>query len=458
MSSREKLRKAAGLLLVALTLFICATPHFRAFVTFPDHMRLPMGQVQKLELGLPLPTSVKADATAGLQVESPAADWGERLASGAPYRIAAHQTGHYHIDFKLFGLIPLRRMTVDVVPAVKVVPGGHSIGVQLRSAGVMVVGFAAIQDASGSLHQPAKEAGILLGDSILSIDGKKVNGEDHAAILFDMAGKAGKPVPVLIRREGKQMERTVTPVRDRESNRWRVGLYIRDGATGVGTLTFYEPVSGKYGALGHVIADSESSRALEFASGQIDGAEVVKIQRGKRGLPGEKITNSLGPGARLGDIEQNTRFGIFGNMNTSVANPYYPEPLPVAMASQVKEGPAEILTVVAGQKIERFQVEILRIMRQPTAEGKNMIVRVTDPRLLQETGGIVQGMSGSPIIQDGHLVGAVTHVFVNDPTRGYGVLIEWMLQEAGILNPKQDGTSLREDVPSRGFLTSRANW
>jgi len=242
----------------------------------------------------------------------------------------------------------------------------------------------------------------------------------------------------------------VTPVQDGESGRWRVGLYIRDGASGVGTLTFYHPASRKFGALGHVIAENETKKPFEFAEGLITAADVVRIQKGKRASPGEKITKQLESGPRLGIIEKNSRFGIFGRLSGAVRNPLYPEPIPVAMASQVKEGPAEMLTVVDGQKIERFQIEIVRLMRQPTAEGKNMIVQVTDPRLLSETGGIVQGMSGSPIIQDGRLVGAVTHVFVNDPTRGYGVLIEWMLQEAGILKAETGAADPRGTVSLPG--------
>lgn len=448
MSAREKWRRAAGLLLVVLILTICATPQFRAFVSFPNHVRLPLGEAQDLALGIPLDTTVRADLAGGLSMDGVDLGWGKRVMPGAPFSIAALQTGQYTVDFKLFGLIPIRRMTVDVLPPIKLVPGGHSIGVQLRSRGVLVVGYAAIRDESGRLHQPGKEAGIQLGDAIVEINGQEVNGEDHAAILFEAAGQAGRPVPVRIRRDGKLLKRLVTPVQERETKRWRVGLYIRDGASGVGTLTFYDPVSRKYGALGHVIADGETNQVIDLSSGQISAAEVIKIQKGRRAAPGEKISNSLGPENRLGSIEKNSRFGIFGTMASAPANELYPEPLPVAMASQVKEGPAEILTVVSGQKIERFQVEIVRLMRQPTAEGKNMIVRVTDPRLLEETGGIVQGMSGSPIIQDGKMVGAVTHVFVNDPTRGYGVLIEWMLQEAGILPGKDSGTSLREGLPS----------
>jgi len=454
MSTREKRRRATGILLVLLILVVCASPEFRAFVTFPDHVRLPLGQAQNLALGVPLGTTVRADLAGGLSLNGADLGWeGRSLGGGAPFSIAALQTGQYNIDFKLFGLIPLRRMTVDVIPPIKVVPGGHSIGVQLRSRGVLVVGHAAIRDEEGTLHQPGREAGIQLGDAIVRIDGEEVRDEEHASVLFERAGRTGKPVPILVRRNGQELERVVAPVREQGSNRWRVGLYIRDGASGVGTLTFYDPKSRRYGALGHVIADGETNQAIDFTSGQIAAAEVIKIQKGRRSAPGEKMAS---PGEQVGSIEKNTRFGIFGQMSTAPRNPLYPEPLPVAMASQVKEGPAEMLTVLEGQKIEKFQIEIVRLMRQPTADGKNMIVKVTDPRLLSETGGIVQGMSGSPIIQDGRIVGAVTHVFVNDPARGYGVLIEWMLQESGLIRPRQGGTSLREESPRTGLVPARS--
>ncbi|WP_374713511.1 SpoIVB peptidase [Symbiobacterium terraclitae] len=444
MSSREMWRRAAGLLLVVLILTVSATPEFRAFVTLPDHMRLPQGYAHELSLGLPFSTAVQTAGGSGLSLAG----------SGTPLQLAAEQTGRYTIDVKLFGLIPVRRMTVDVVPQIRVVPGGHSIGVRLQSHGVVVVGFAAVRDEEGQVHHPGREAGIQVGDTILAIDGRTVRGEEHAAHLFQEAARKGRPVTVQIRRNGERMERTVQPVKEKDSGRWRVGLYIRDGASGVGTLTFYHPPSRKFGALGHVIAESESKKPFEFAEGQITAADVIRIQKGKRASPGEKITNNVESGPRLGVIEKNSRFGIFGRLSGAVRNPLYPEPIPVAMASQVKEGPAEMLTVVDGQKIERFQIEIVRLMRQPTAEGKNMIVQVTDPRLLEATGGIVQGMSGSPIIQDGKLVGAVTHVFVNDPTRGYGVLIEWMLQEAGILKTETGAVDPRELDSSRGFAVT----
>ncbi|HEY3364631.1 MAG TPA: SpoIVB peptidase [Symbiobacteriaceae bacterium] len=447
MSTREKRRRVTGLLLVALILAFCSSPQFRAFVTFPDYVRLPQGQVQDFAFGLPFGATVRSGQKGALLTGRPpgTAPW------TGPFSIAALQTGHYTVDVRLFGLIPFRRMTVDVVPPMRVIPGGHSIGVLLRSRGVIVVGHAEIRDGGGQARHPARESGIEVGDSILDIGGREVTSEEQAAQLFETAGRRGGGVGVTVKRRGRLIEKRVTPVKDKETGRWRVGLYIRDGAAGVGTLTFYDPASHRYGALGHVIADGETALPIDIRDGHIVDALVTAVQRGKKGAPGEKIGTMQSDGGPLGSIDRNTRFGIFGRMHLPLKNPFFAEPVEVAMGDQVKEGPAEIYTVIEGQKLERFSVEILRVMRQPTAEGKNMIVKITDQRLLAKTGGIVQGMSGSPILQDGRIVGAVTHVFVNDPTRGYGALIEWMLQEGGILAPG-NGTSLREAVPPGAFL------
>lgn len=440
MSRQEKRRRAAGLLMVALVLALCGTPQFRAFVSFPDQVRLPLDGVQNLALNLPLGATVRSDQDGVLALNGQQlGPEGRRIGLGAPLSISALGTGQHSIDFRLFGLIPFRKLKVDVVPPIKVIAGGHSIGVLLKSRGAIVVGYAAVRDEQGDLHHPGKDGGVELGDAILKIGEKDVTSDEQAARLFDEAGRSGHPVVLTIKRKGRIVEREVAPVREETTGRMRVGLYIRDGAAGVGTLTFYDPATGKYGALGHVIADAETAQPIDVQVGHIVAAEVAAIQPARKSVPGEKIATFIDQDNWLGSIEKNTRFGIFGTLTNSVSNPFYTDPLPVAMGGQVREGPAEILTVVSGQKLERYRVEIQRVIRQPTAEGKNMIVKVTDPRLIEKTGGIVQGMSGSPILQGGKIVGAVTHVFVNDPTRGYGVLIEWMLQEADVLVPR--GTS-----------------
>ncbi|MGV3464176.1 MAG: SpoIVB peptidase, partial [Heyndrickxia sp.] len=190
--------------------------------------------------------------------------------------------------------------------------------------------------------------------------------------------------------------------------------------------------SKKYGALGHVISDMDTKKPIVVEDGQIVKSTVTSIEKGSNGNPGEKLARFSSDREVIGDIKQNSPFGIFGNLHKVIKNGKYDKPLPIALSDQVKEGPAKILTVVNGDKVEAFDIEVVSTIPQKFPATKGMIIKVTDPKLLEKTGGIVQGMSGSPIIQDGKLIGAVTHVFVNDPTSGYGVHIEWMLNKAGI--------------------------
>ncbi|WP_353928452.1 SpoIVB peptidase [Desulfofundulus kuznetsovii] len=340
--------------------------------------------------------------------------------------------GRVDMQIKLLGLIPLNRMVVNVVPAVRVIPGGHSIGVLLHAQGVMVVGHAVVTDLKGQRHNPALQAGILNGDVILKVNGCRVQSEQQVRSEISRCGETGRPVILEIKRGQRVFTTRVKPIFCAETRRYRIGLYVRDSAAGVGTLTFYEPRSKKYGALGHVITDIETNRKIELGDGQIVEAMVQGIRPGRRGQPGEKIGLFNGSGL-TGNIEKNTSYGIFGCLRQPLVNPLYPQPVPVALVYQVKKGPAEMLTVLRGNRIGRFSVEILQVMPQNRGEGKGMVIKVNDPELLRQTGGIIQGMSGSPIIQDGKFVGAVTHVFVNDPARGYGVLAEWMLWEANLM-------------------------
>ncbi|MCL5676702.1 MAG: SpoIVB peptidase, partial [Firmicutes bacterium] len=325
----------------------------------------------------------------------------------------------------------IQRVSISVVPEMRVIPGGHSIGVRLRSEGVMVVGYSVVDDGSGRPRQPGRDAGIQPGDVMLSINGRKLLSEAQAGEVINTEASGGQPLRVSVQRDGQVFERTVMPAKDPASGRYAIGLYVRDGAAGVGTLTFYDPGSHKYGALGHVITDQDTGKAIDVREGQIIKATVTGIQRGERGQAGEKIGTFNEDGQPWGNIEKNTELGITGEARGIPQNPIYPTPIPVGLMYQVREGPAKILTVLDGTTIEAFDVEIQRVIRQSSPDSKSMVIRITDPRLLDRTGGIIQGMSGSPIVQDGRLVGAVTHVFVNDPTRGYGVFIEWMLQESG---------------------------
>ena len=330
-----------------------------------------------------------------------------------------------------FAGIPIKKVDVHVLKDFRVIPGGQSIGVKLNTVGVLVVGHHLINTANGK-KSPGEIAGIKVGDIITEINGNKIEKMTDVAPFVQTAGQDGKALDMVISRESGKFTTKLTPLKDKGENTYKLGLYIRDSAAGIGTMTFVHPQSKKYGALGHVISDMDTKKPIVVEDGQIVRSTVTSIEKGSNGDPGEKLARFSSDREIVGNIQKNSPFGIFGELNKDLKNGIMDKPLPIALSHQVKEGPAKILTVVNDDRVEEFNIEIVSTIPQKFPATKGMVIKVTDPKLLEKTGGIVQGMSGSPIIQDGKLVGAVTHVFVNDPTSGYGVHIEWMLNEAGI--------------------------
>jgi len=314
---------------------------------------------------------------------------------------------------------------------IKVIPGGQSLGVQLQTLGVLVVGHHLVNGENGQTS-PGEAASLKVGDIILKIDGQEISHLEEVKPFVDEAGKKGKPLKLTVKRGKDTITTDLKPEKAKNEKAYQIGLYIRDSAAGIGTMTFYEPNSKKYGALGHVISDMDTKKPIEIGEGTIVRSSVTAIEKGDHGHPGEKQAKFSIADKQLGSITKNSPFGIFGKLNQDLENGKLDKPLPIALSHEVKEGPAQILTVVKDEKVEAFDVEIVSSIPQKFPATKGMVVKITDPKLLKQTGGIVQGMSGSPIIQNGKVIGAVTHVFVNDPTSGYGVHIEWMLQDAGI--------------------------
>ncbi|MBM7648125.1 stage IV sporulation protein B [Bacillus ectoiniformans] len=315
--------------------------------------------------------------------------------------------------------------------SIRVIPGGQSIGIKLNSRGVLVVGHHLVETPSGK-KSPGETAGIQVGDMITEINGKKIEQMQEIGSFVEAAGERNQAMDVVVVRDKKTIQTKLLPLKDKNEHIYKLGLYIRDSAAGIGTLTFYEPQSKKYGALGHVIADMDTKKPIVVQDGEIVHSTVTSIEKGKNGNPGEKLAQFNEGQKEIGDIKRNSHYGIFGQLNEQISNGISDKSYPVALSHEVKEGPAKILTVVQGEKVEWYDIEIVSSIPQKSPATKGMILKITDPKLLDRTGGIVQGMSGSPIIQNGKVIGAVTHVFVNDPTSGYGVHIEWMLNEAGI--------------------------
>ncbi|PAV29125.1 SpoIVB peptidase [Virgibacillus profundi] len=342
----------------------------------------------------------------------------------------ANNPGNSQLIYEVAGF-PIKKVNLSVLDDIEVIPGGQSIGVQLHTLGVLVVGHHVVNGTEGELS-PGEDAEIQVGDVILEINGEKIEEMEEVKPFVKEAGESGKTLNITLKRDEKTFKTTLQPVLDKKENEYKIGLYIRDSAAGIGTMTFYEPESKKYGALGHVISDMDTKKPIEIHNGTIVKSSVTSIEKGNNGVPGEKQAKFSTEDNKIGTITKNSPFGIFGKLNEPITNKTHDQPLPIALSHEVKEGPAKILTVVKDEKVEEFDIEIVSSVPQKFPATKGMVIQITDPELLKHTGGIVQGMSGSPIIQDGKIVGAVTHVFVNDPTSGYGVHIEWMLQDAGI--------------------------
>ncbi|MGM0859430.1 MAG: SpoIVB peptidase [Bacillota bacterium] len=415
----DNIRKAVGVILLVSLLSVGFFKPFKEYLLIPTQMRVFETQTQAVETNL----SVSGQEEELSEAFTLQKDQHET-------KITGQKAGKSELVYDLAGF-PIKKTKVQVLPDLKVIPGGQSIGVKLHSVGVLVVGFHQVNTEEGK-KSPGESAGITAGDIIIEMNGQKIEKMSDIAPFIQKAGKTGESLDLLIKRDKQKIKTKLVPEKDEAEGMYRIGLYIRDSAAGIGTMTFYEPKSKKYGALGHVISDMDTKKPIVVEDGEIVRSTVTSIEKGTGGNPGEKLARFSSDRNIIGDINRNSPFGIFGTLNQSIENNISDKALPVALSNEVKEGPAEILTVIENDKVEKFNIEIVSTTPQKFPATKGMVLKITDPKLLKKTGGIVQGMSGSPIIQNGKVVGAVTHVFVNDPTSGYGVHIEWMLSEAGI--------------------------
>lgn len=428
----SKRKRLTGLILVFFVCLVVASTPFQAFASFPDELRLFEGQDARLRLAMPVHAQVTVSDPGIVKVNGNAKQ-SFRIDLNQPITLQSDRSGKTEMQLKLFGAIPLKTVKVNVVPDLKVIPGGQTIGVKIKSAGIMVVGHHLVSGGGDTKVSPGEQAKIHVGDLIIKINGSTIHDVSKVADYVNKAGKNKEPLKLTLLRNNQEIEAEITPIYDVQDKTYRLGLYIRDSAAGVGTLTFYAPDQGVYGALGHVITDMDTQTPIVVGSGEIVHSNVTSISKSQNGEPGEKRAHFFNDSKVLGNIEKNTAFGIFGRMPKPPEHGVGTEPIPVAFSEEVQEGPAQIYTVVNGQKVEKYDIQIVHVARQDFPATKGMVIKITDPRLLEKTGGIVQGMSGSPIIQNGKLIGAVTHVFVNDPSSGYGCYIEWMLQDAGIM-------------------------
>ena len=328
------------------------------------------------------------------------------------------------------GIIPLKSVQVQKINDLEVYPGGTSVGVRLSTQGVLVVGHSEIETEEGKIESPAKNAGIELGDLIVKINGEEIqSSKDLSKKIKNI--KSEKITMELIRDE-KNISTEVILLKEKEE--YKLGLWVRDSTAGIGTLTFYHKETSTFGALGHPITDGDTNKAFVIKQGDLLSSSILSVRKGEKGIPGELKGLFINDKVNIGSIEKNTKAGIFGRTENPIVNNLYNKPIKVGFRNDIKEGPAKIITSIDETGPKEYDIEIVKLLAQDTPGAKSMVIKVTDSELIEKTGGIVQGMSGSPIIQDGKLVGAVTHVLINKPDVGYGIYIEWMLKDAGVLD------------------------
>lgn len=313
------------------------------------------------------------------------------------------------LSMALFAALPLQARAAELL-----IPVGRIIGLQLRNDTITVAAY------DDSLGANARSAGLKIGDEIVKIDGVEI---DCAEDVRSALSSSGDTVELIVRRGSKLSTLNITP--EQTTDGPRLGVYLRQGIAGIGTVTFYDPETGKFGTLGHGVSDARGS-LLKMTAGSAYEASLMSVKKGKCGDPGQ-LKGCAEAVSTFGTLLRNTPQGVFGITKQG----WKGEPVPVADYEEITTGSAVIRSQVCGDSVQEYSVEILKIYPESRSDGRNFLIKVTDPKLLETTGGIVQGMSGSPILQNGRIVGAVTHVLVNDPTMGYGIFIENMLDAAG---------------------------
>ncbi len=348
-------------------------------------------------------------------------DWVSVVADVKVEKISHSANDEYNAPMRVFGVLPVKEVSVSVVDAPVVTVCGTPFGIKLYTDGVLVVGMADVVTASGGTN-PAATAGIRVGDTILSIDGKPVTTNEEVAECVNACN--GRAICLRIRRDNVEFDASFVPVRPADADGYRAGLWVRDSTAGIGMLTFVDSSTGAFAGLGHPVCDADTGQIMTISGGEIVRARILDVKPSVKGTPGE--LHGVFESGTLGQLICNESNGLYGYMASTPMGKQFP----VAMKQEVKPGKAQILTTISGSVSMLYEVEIKQVRYHTANDTRSMIISVTDERLLKQTGGIVQGMSGSPIIQNGKLVGAVTHVLVDDPTKGYGIFAENMLETA----------------------------
>ncbi len=421
---RKQKLKYYRLFLKAAFVFSCialiVAGYFSLYRKLPSVIRIKSGIEQSLNLGLPLTAKVAAVSE---QEDSNIPRQAITINLSNPVTLKPGSLDSYEMDVKLFGWIPFKQVNIQVIEEQELTPMGVPVGIYVETDGLLVIGIGEFNNPNGISCAPCKNI-LRSGDYIRSMNGEPVT--DKNKFIKDIEANGQEAIVLTIDRDGQTMDVKIQPQQN-ENGLYKIGAWIRDNAQGVGTMTFID-AEGNFGALGHGINDIDTSTLMEMNDGTLYQTEIIAIKKGKSNEPGEMTGMIIYSSDRiLGDITANNTHGIFGSCNQKALNLATNKPLPIGLKQDIKKGYAQILCTVDDTP-QYFDVEILNIHLNHDNVNRGIELKVTDPELLEATGGIVQGMSGSPVIQNGKLVGAVTHVLVNDPTRGYAIFIENMLE------------------------------
>ena len=336
------------------------------------------------------------------------------------------ENGKIDLSINLFDKIKLKDVSLNVIPNTKVIPLGNSIGLKLYTKGVLVVGMSEIKGLDNVKYKPYENSGIEEGDMIIKINGTEISTTDDLVECVNASN--GKTIEATYIRNDETKVGELKPTKTND-NEYKIGLWVRDAAAGVGTATFYDVETGKFAALGHGITDVDTGDLVNISNGEVITTNIISITKGEKGEPGE-IRGTIEGGKEIGNVEKNTALGIFGKVTSKnylgISNN---DELEVANRNEIKQGKAEIICVLETGRKEKYEIQIEKIFTANNKDNKSMLIKITDPRLLEKTGGIIQGMSGSPVIQNGKFIGAVTHVLVNSPEQGYAVFADMMLKQ-----------------------------
>ncbi|MFI3175278.1 MAG: SpoIVB peptidase [Bacillota bacterium] len=389
----------------------------------PNDLLLVEGQITEISSKLPISAKTDEESIGVIQVETASLADAFSLDLGTTITAEPVAIGEADITFYLCNSLPIKTVSARVMEEKELIPIGYSVGITLDTDGLLVLGTGqvAIDDSETPVVEPAKGV-VKVGDLLLEANGVPlINKEAFQKVVLESEGEA---IDLLLVRNDVQTRVELQPVYGALEEVYKVGIWVRDSIQGIGTITYYDPKTEGFGALGHGIFDVDTGDLMPMKEGSLIGSNLTEIVRGEKGTPGE-LTGSVSHNETIGTVEKNTPLGIYGTMDSNLA--FGKMPMKVATKQEVELGAATILSNIEGEEIKSYDVEILNLNG---TEGKEIKLEVTDEELIAKTGGIVQGMSGSPILQNGKIVGAVTHVFVNEPTRGYGIFIENMLQAA----------------------------